>query len=81
MPSIRGARVPTGVRASNVSDGKINTATILGGIDIRVCYTGLEVGLVIAHSGNGIYWKEADFDRIIYELIKVRDAMKEEGLL
>jgi len=49
------------------------------GVSVKVDFRGTEVGLVSPVSG--VYWKPKDFDRLIYELIKVRDAMKEEGLL
>jgi len=61
---------PTGVMASSGSCGEIT---------VRVSYSGNEVGLVNVDSA--VYWRTRDFDKVIYELIKVRDAMKEEGLL
>jgi hypothetical protein len=68
--SIKGTERPTGVTSSNGTEGEIA---------IRVSYPGNEVGLI--RDGDSIFWKSNDLDKIIFELIKVRDAMKEEGLL
>jgi hypothetical protein len=68
--SIKGTVVPTGILATNAKRGEIA---------IRLDYRGKEVGLVL--DNDGVYWQPRDFDKIIYELIKFRDAMKEEGLL
>jgi hypothetical protein len=68
--TIKGTTHPTGITASNAEGGMI---------EIRVDHRGTEIGLV--GLTNGVYWKPKDTDRIIYELIKVRDAMEKEGLL